>query len=295
LTENSTSLWKQALAPFGPLEHPIQVGQLTIGDGSLSLIAGPCSIETEDLCFLVAEHLTKLCADLGISYIFKASFDKANRTALNSYRGNGMETGLAILAKVKEHFNVPILTDVHETHQVAAVAAVADIVQIPAFLSRQTDLLVECGKLGSAVNIKKGQFMAPDDMGYAAEKVTASGTQNVLTTDRGTSFGYRDLILDLRNLVTMRSLGYPVIFDATHSVQQMGAAGGSSGGLPAFIPAQVRGAVATGVDALFIETHPEPEHGLSDGATMVPLDRMRAVLEMALAAHATHSPNKTSN
>lgn len=295
LTENSTSLWEKALAPFSPLERPIQVGQLTIGDGSLSLIAGPCSIETESLCFSVAEHLTELCADLRIPYIFKASFDKANRTALNSYRGNGIGKGLATLAKVKEHFQVPILTDVHETFQVAEVAAVADVVQIPAFLSRQTDLLVECGKWGSSVNIKKGQFMAPDDMRYAVEKVTASGTKNVLTTDRGTSFGYRDLILDLRSLVIMRSLGYPVVFDATHSVQQMGAAGGSSGGLPAFIPAQVRGAVAAGIDALFIETHPNPEHGLSDGATMIPLDRMRAVLEMALAAHSTHSQHRSSN
>jgi 2-dehydro-3-deoxyphosphooctonate aldolase (KDO 8-P synthase) len=241
----------------------------------------------------VADHLTKLCSDLDVSYVFKASFDKANRTSLNSYRGHGIDKGLGILAKVKEQFQVPILTDVHETNQVAQVAQVADVLQIPAFLSRQTDLLVECGKLGATVNIKKGQFMAPEDIGYAVEKVTASGTQNVMTTDRGALFGYRDLVVDLRSLVTMRALGYPVVFDATHSVQQMGAAGGSSGGLPAFIPAQVRGAAAAGIDALFIETHPDPEHALSDGATMVPLDRMKAVLEMALSVHATHSLNRS--
>jgi 2-dehydro-3-deoxyphosphooctonate aldolase (KDO 8-P synthase) len=236
----------------------------------------------------VAEHLITLCAELNIPYVFKSSFDKANRTSVNSFRGNGLEQGLKVLQKVKDEFKVPVLTDVHETGQVAAVAEVVDILQIPAFLCRQTDLLVECGRLGQAVNIKKAQFLAADDMRFAVEKVTESGTQNVMVTERGALFGYRDLVVDMRNLVIMRSMGYPVIFDATHSVQQMGAAGGASGGLPAFIPAQVRGAAAVGIDALFIETHPDPDHALSDGSNMVPMDRMRALLEMTLEVHSIH-------
>ena len=282
------SVWQTALAPFGPLDRPVEVGPLRIGDGSLTLIAGPCAIESESLCLSVAEQLTSICGELGIPYVFKSSFDKANRTAASSFRGNGMDQGLAVLAKVKEQFGVPVLTDVHETGQVAQVAEVADILQIPAFLCRQTDLLVECGRSGQAVNIKKGQFLAADDMGYAVEKVTQTGNPNVLVTERGAMFGYRDLVVDMRNLVIMRSQGYPTVFDATHSVQQMGAAGGSSGGRPAFIPAQVRAAVAVGIDALFIETHPDPEHALSDGSNMVPLERMRTLLQMALEVHSTH-------
>jgi 2-dehydro-3-deoxyphosphooctonate aldolase (KDO 8-P synthase) len=288
MATNQSDQWSRALKPFGPLEHPIQAGQVSMGDGSLVLIAGPCAIESESLCMSVAQELAGICAELEMPYIFKSSFDKANRTALNSFRGNGLDNGLAVLSKVKREVGVPVLTDVHETGQVEAVAEVVDIVQIPAFLCRQTDLLVECGRRGSAVNIKKGQFLHADDMRYAAEKVTESGTKNVLLTERGALFGYRDLVVDMRNLVIMRSLGYPVVFDATHSVQQMGGAGGSSGGLTGFIPAQVRGAVAVGVDALFIETHPDPEHALSDGTTMIPLDRMRAILEMALTVHSTH-------
>ena len=293
MVTNQSDQWSRALKPFSPLEHPIQAGQVSIGDGSLVLIAGPCAIESESLCMSVAQELAGICAELEMPYIFKSSFDKANRTALNSFRGNGLDNGLAVLSKVKREVGVPVLTDVHETGQVEAVAEVVDIVQIPAFLCRQTDLLVECGRYASAVNIKKGQFLHADDMRYAAEKVTESGTKNVLLTERGALFGYRDLVVDMRNLVIMRSLGYPVVFDATHSVQQMGGAGGSSGGLTGFIPAQVRGAVAVGVDALFIETHPDPEHALSDGTTMIPLDRMRTVLEMALTVHSTHSRHAT--
>ena len=293
MVTNQSDQWSRALKPFSPLEHPIQAGQVSIGDGSLVLIAGPCAIESESLCMSVAQELAGICAELEMPYIFKSSFDKANRTALNSFRGNGLDNGLAVLSKVKREVGVPVLTDVHETGQVEAVAEVVDIVQIPAFLCRQTDLLVECGRYASAVNIKKGQFLHADDMRYAAEKVTESGTKNVLLTERGALFGYRDLVVDMRNLVIMRSLGYPVVFDATHSVQQMGGAGGSSGGLTGFIPAQVRGAVAVGVDALFIETHPDPEHALSDGTTMIPLDRMRTVLEMALTIHSTHSRHAT--
>ena len=270
------------------MERVVEVGPLRIGDGSLALIAGPCAIESETLCLSVAEHLGSLCAELGIPYVFKSSFDKANRTSLNSFRGHGLKKGVSILAKVKEQVGVPVLTDVHETEQVEPVAEVVDILQIPAFLSRQTDLLVECGRLGRAVSIKKGQFLPPEDMQYSAEKVASSGTKNILLTERGALFGYRDLVVDMRGLVIMRSLGYPVVFDATHSVQQMGGRGGSSGGTPHFIPAQIRGAAAVGIDALFIETHPDPENALSDGATMVPLANMRAVLEMALTIHSTH-------
>ena len=255
----------------------------------MALIAGPCAMESEQLCLSVAEHLAALCTELGIPYIFKSSFDKANRTALTSFRGHGLDRGLEVLQKVKDQVGVPVLTDVHETDQVQSVADVADVLQIPAFLCRQTDLLVECGRWGKAVNIKKGQFLPPEDMGYAAEKVASSGCQSVFLTERGASFGYRDLVVDMRGLVIMRSLGYPVVFDATHSVQQMGGRGGSSGGKTEFIPAQVRAAAAGGIDALFVETHPNPEQALSDGATMVPLSRMRPLLEMALAAHSAYS------
>lgn len=284
----NAGVWQQALTPFGPLERPVEVGPLRIGDGSLALLAGPCAIESESLCLKVAEHLAALTGELGIPYVFKASFDKANRTSANSFRGHGLANGLTVLKKVKQEIGVPVLTDVHETEQVAEVAEVVDIVQIPAFLCRQTDLLVECGRLGQAVNIKKGQFLHADDMEFAVEKVTQAGTSNVLVTERGALMGYRDLVVDMRNLVIMRSFGYPVVFDATHSVQQMGAAGGVSGGRPAFIPAQVRGAAAVGIDALFIETHPDPDNALSDGSNMVPLDRMRALLEMVMAIHSTH-------
>ena len=289
MAADKQSIWETALTPFGPLERPVEVGPLRIGDGSLALIAGPCAIESEALCLSVAEQLASISAELGIQYIFKSSFDKANRTSINSFRGHGLDEGLAVLQKVKERVGVPVLTDVHETEQVQSVAEVVDILQIPAFLCRQTDLLVECGRVGHAVNIKKGQFLSPEDMGYAVEKVTSSGTKNVLLSERGALFGYRDLVVDMRSLVIMRSLGYPVVFDATHSVQQMGAAGGSSGGRTEFIPAQVRAAAAVGIDALFIETHPDPDHALSDGSNMVPLDKIRTLLEMALAVHSTHA------
>lgn len=285
--------WDMALKPFGPLPQPVPVGPIQVGDGSLTLIAGPCAIESESLCMSVAEHLIDLCADLNMPYIFKSSFDKANRTSVNSFRGNGLASGLAVLSKVKEQFAVPVLTDVHETQQVEMLTGVVDVLQIPAFLCRQTDLLTACGASGRAVNIKKGQFLAPGDMEFAAEKVTCSGNPKVILSERGALFGYRDLVVDMRGLVIMRSLGYPVVFDATHSVQQMGGAGGSTSGLPSFIPAQIRGAAAVGIDGLFIETHPDPGHALSDGATMVPLDRMRPLLEMALEAHAIHKLSVT--
>ena len=288
MVQSSQDPWEAAFKPFGALENPIEVGPYRFGDGSLAVIAGPCAIESEALCLSVAEHLAGVCGDLGVPFVFKSSFDKANRTALGSFRGHGLDNGLSVLAKVKEQVGVPVLTDVHETYQVEPLAGVVDILQIPAFLCRQTDLLVECGKRARAVNIKKGQFLPPEDMKYAADKVVSSGTRNVLLTERGALFGYRDLVVDMRGLAIMRSLGYPVVFDATHSVQQMGGGGGYSGGKTEFILAQVRAAVAVGVDALFVETHPDPSHALSDGTTMVPLSRMRDLVEMALAVHSCH-------
>ncbi|MBK35739.1 MAG: 3-deoxy-8-phosphooctulonate synthase [SAR202 cluster bacterium] len=289
MQNGNNDIWESALKPFTPLGSPISVGQLTIGDGTLALIAGPCSIESESLCLSVGEQLAALCQDLRIPYIFKSSFDKANRTSATSFRGNGIDQGLTVLRKVKEQIGVPVVTDVHESDQVPAVAEVADVVQIPAFLCRQTDLLVASGDSGRAVNIKKGQFLPPEDMEFAIGKVTGTGNQKVMTCERGASFGYRDLVVDMRNLVIMRSWGYPVVFDATHSVQQMGASGGATGGRPGFIPAQVRAAAAVGIDALFMETHPDPVHALSDGSNMLPLGHMRTVLEMALAIHSTHA------
>jgi len=279
------SIWGEALKSFAPLANPVDVGPVRFGDGSLALIAGPCAIESEELCLSVSSHLAELCQRFNVPYVFKSSFDKANRTSVESFRGKGLDHGLKVLQRVKEEIGVPVLTDVHETEHVAAVAEVVDILQIPAFLCRQTDLLMECGKHGNAVNIKKGQFLAPEDMKFAVEKVAETGNPRVLVTERGALFGYRDLVVDMRSLVVMRAQGKPVIFDATHSVQQMGASGGSSGGLPQFIPAQVRAAAAVGIDGLFIETHPDPDHALSDGSNMIPLDHMEKILKMALAAH----------
>lgn len=290
-SQSSPDPWNRALQPFSQLDQPVQIGGITIGDGSLALIAGPCAIESESLCLSVAEQLASICYDLGINYVFKSSFDKANRTSIESFRGHGLDAGLEVLSKVKREIGVPVLTDVHETSHVAAVAKVVDILQIPAFLCRQTDLLIECGKFGQAVNIKKGQFLSAEDIQFAIRKVTESGTKNVLVSERGASFGYRDLVVDMRNLVIMRSFGYPVVFDATHSVQVMGGAGGVTAGQPAFIPAQIRAAIGVGIDALFIETHPDPSQALSDGATMIPLDRMRSILKMALSVHSAHGVN----
>ena len=288
MQQQELNVWEQSLSRFTALEKPIEVESLVIGAGDLALIAGPCAIESEYICLSVAEHLVSLANDLKIPYIFKASFDKANRTSINSFRGGGLINGLKVLNKVKEEYKVPVLTDVHETSQIEAVSEIVDVLQIPAFLCRQTDLLIESGKTGKPVNIKKGQFFSPDDAGFASEKVKDTGNEKVMLTERGAVFGYRDLIVDMRSLVTMRSFGHPVIFDATHSVQQMGGLGGASGGLTQFIPAQVRGAVAVGIDGLFVETHPDPSKALSDGSTMVPLQYMSELLKMALDIHATH-------
>ena len=244
-----------------------------------ALIAGPCVIESLDLCRTVAANAKAVCAELNIPYIFKASFDKANRTSSGSFRGEGMEHGLEILAAIKSEFAVPILTDVHDPHQCVAVATVADILQIPAFLSRQTDLLVAAGETGAAVNIKKGQFLAPWDMKNVVQKVAMTGNDRILVCERGVSFGYNTLVVDFRSLPQMaESTGYPVVFDATHAVQQPGGLGTSTGGTREYVGHLAKAAVAVGTNALFLEVHPDPENALSDAATMLPLANLQALL-----------------
>jgi 2-dehydro-3-deoxyphosphooctonate aldolase (KDO 8-P synthase) len=255
---------------------------ITLGGDKMVLFAGPCAAESYDLCIEVGTKVKQLCTELGIEYIFKSSFDKANRTSSGSYRGNTMEAGLEILSRVKKELNVPIVTDVHESYQCAEVATVADVLQIPAFLCRQTDLLRAAAKTGKAVKIKKGQFMAPEDMQYAVQKVRAEGNNNVFLTERGASFGYHTLVVDIRSLPIMRQFS-PVIFDVTHSVQQPGGKGGSSGGQREFAPFLARAAAAAGVDGFFIETHPVPEKALSDGPNMIPLKEMESFLKMIKA------------
>lgn len=254
-----------------------------IGGERLVVIAGPCTLESLDLGLEVAGHMKAVCNRLGLPYVFKASFDKANRTSGRSARGPGLETGLAWLAEIRARLQVPVLTDVHETWQVQPAAAVADVLQIPAFLCRQTDLLVEVGRSGKVVNIKKGQFVAPDDVAYAIEKVTDTGNHAVFVTERGTSFGYHDLVVDFRGLLLMRDFGHPVVFDATHSVQQPGGARGASGGRRRFVATLARAAVAAGCDGLFIETHPSPGAAVSDGPNMVPLAQIEPLLEQCVA------------
>ncbi len=268
-----------------PLKHPAQVGPYRVDGRQLLVIAGPCVIESEELCLEVAFAVQEVTAKLGLPYVFKASFDKANRTSAHSFRGIGMEKGLQVLARVKEQANVPVTTDVHEPWQVKPVAEVVDLVQIPAFLCRQTDLLVEAGKWAKAVNIKKGQFADANTMAHAAEKVALGGCQNILLTERGTFFGYGDLVVDMRNLLWMRQSGYPVVFDATHSVQRPGGLGSATGGRRELVPLLLRAAVAAGADGIFMEVHPEPDRAPSDGPNMVPLKFVPELLTMAKELH----------
>lgn len=256
--------------------------RITLGGDKMVLFAGPCAAESYDLCIEVGTKVKQLSSDLGIDFVFKSSFDKANRTSSGSYRGNSMEAGLEILSRVKKELNVPIVTDVHESYQCAEAATVADVLQIPAFLCRQTDLLKAAAKTGKAVKIKKGQFMAPEDMQYAVQKVRGEGNNNVFLTERGASFGYHTLVVDIRSLPIMRQYS-PVIFDVTHSVQQPGGKGGSSGGQREFAPFLARAAAAAGVDGFFIETHPVPDKALSDGPNMIPLKEMESFLKMIKA------------
>lgn len=265
--------------------QPLEIAPgLTLGGEKMFLIAGPCAIESLEICLRTAEALSTLSQKLGIGYVFKASFDKANRTSGESFRSIGFDEALEILAKVRAQMGVRVLTDVHESTQVPAVAQVADVLQIPAFLCRQTDLLLAAGDSGRAVNIKKGQFMAPEDMGYAVEKVEQEGGR-VFLTERGTTFGYHNLVVDMRSLPIMRQFA-PVVFDVTHSVQMPGGLGGKSGGQREFAPYLARAAAAVGVDGFFIETHPNPAEALSDGPNMIPLDKMETFLSMILDAWA---------
>jgi len=264
----------------------IKIAGYKVGRGeALALISGPCVLESLELCRTVAGTLAPICREFGINYIFKGSFDKANRTSITSSRGPGIQEGLEILSRIKAEFEIPVLTDVHEPSQCLAVAKVCDVLQIPAFLCRQTDLLIAAGEAaaahGAAVNVKKGQFLAPENLEHAIKKVRQSGCPNVLATERGTTFGYDSLIVDFRGLEIMRRFA-PVCFDGTHSVQRPGGGGATTGGDRQFVPGLVRAAVAVGVDALFLETHPRPEVALSDGPNMVPLAEMEALLSRAV-------------
>ncbi len=260
-------------------------GKVLFGDGGLVLVAGPCVLEDRETALSIAREVSGICGRLGISYVFKASFDKANRTSIHSFRGPGLEKGLQWLAEVKESVGCPVLTDIHLPGQAERAAEVVDIIQIPAFLCRQTDLVVAAAATGRAVNIKKGQFLAPVDMGQAVSKCLEAGNDKVILCERGSTFGYGQLVVDMRSLAIMRSLGYPVMFDATHSVQMPGAQGTSSGGDRRFVPVLARAAAAAGIDALFLETHPDPDSAKSDGPNMVSLDSLENLLRKVLAIH----------
>ncbi|MBA3326668.1 MAG: 3-deoxy-8-phosphooctulonate synthase [Rhodobacteraceae bacterium] len=257
----------------------VEIGPLRVSNaGPLALIAGPCQLEGLDHALRIAEALAPACAEAGLGLIFKSSFDKANRTSLGAQRGMGMDEGLAVLAAVRARIGCPVLTDVHLPDQCAAVAEAVDVLQIPAFLSRQTDLLLAAGRTGAAINVKKGQFLAPWDMPPVAAKIASTGNERILLTERGSTFGYNTLVADMRSLPIMARTGYPVVMDATHSVQQPGGLGGASGGQREFAPVMARAAVAIGVAAVFIETHPDPDRAPSDGPNMIPLDRMPALI-----------------
>jgi 2-dehydro-3-deoxyphosphooctonate aldolase (KDO 8-P synthase) len=262
----------------------IAVGDLAVGnDAALTVIAGPCQIESADHAEMIAGRMAEICATAGAQYIFKASYDKANRTSLKGKRGIGMDAGLKVLEGVRAAFGTPILTDIHDAEQARIAGAVVDVIQIPAFLCRQTDLLLAAGRTGCVVNIKKGQFLAPWDMANVAEKVASTGNDRILLTERGASFGYNALVADMRSLPIMAKTGYPVIMDATHSVQQPGGLGGASGGQREFAPAMARAAVSLGIAGVFIETHQAPDSAPSDGPNMVPLEQMERLIETLMA------------
>lgn len=262
-----------------PITGTVSIG----GNAHLVVIAGPCQIESREHAFHIAGTLKEATRALPIQLIYKSSFDKANRTSLSGRRGVGMDMGLEILRAIRDEFHLPTLTDIHLPEQAIPVAASVDVLQIPAFLCRQTDLLIAAGQTGNVIHVKKGQFLHPSDMQHVAAKIASTGNEKILLCERGTSFGYRDLIVDMRSLAIMRTLGYPVIFDATHSVQSIGGAGGSSGGSRAFIPLLARAAVAVGVDGVFIECHEDPDNAPSDGPSMLPLPEVRPLLETLVA------------
>jgi 2-dehydro-3-deoxyphosphooctonate aldolase (KDO 8-P synthase) len=261
-------------------DHQVTIGNINISNRlPMTLIAGPCAIESKDHALDMASALVEMTAKLGMGFIYKSSFDKANRTSLHSPRGLGLEKGLAVLAEVKKTMGCPVLTDVHLPDHCAEVGEVVDVLQIPAFLCRQTDLLIAAANTGQVVNVKKGQFLAPWDMRHVVNKLAEAGNPRIMITERGTSFGYNTLVTDMRSLPQLAETGYPVIFDATHSVQQPGGLGGASGGQREFVPTLARAAVAVGVAGVFMETHQDPDHALSDGPNMVPLDQMPALLK----------------
>lgn len=266
--------------------NTVQVGNYSIGNGQpLALLAGPCVLEELERCLLIGRTIKEIAGRLGIPYIFKASFDKANRSSFNGFRGPGLKKGLEMLKTIKDELQVPIVTDIHTEEQVKPVAEVADIIQIPAFLCRQTDLLYAAARSGAVVNVKKGQFMAPGDMRNVVDKLHEGGCSKILLTERGATFGYNNLVVDMRSFPIMRSYGYPVVFDGTHSVQLPGGAGTCSAGNREFVPNLVRAAVGAGVDALFMEVHDNPEEALCDGPNMVYLDKLEDLLKDALAIH----------
>jgi 2-dehydro-3-deoxyphosphooctonate aldolase (KDO 8-P synthase) len=266
------------------VSHSFEIGPVHVGEGQLFLIAGPCVIESESHVRSMAEQIQRIAADLGIPYIFKASYDKANRTSVKSFRGPGLVEGTRILSRLAKDTGLPVLTDVHEPAHCEVAAEAVDVLQIPAFLCRQTDLLVAAGKTGRAVNIKKGQFVAPWDMTHPVEKVRSTGNERIFLTERGACFGYNSLVVDYRSLPVLRRLA-PVVFDGTHSVQQPSAANGVSGGQPEFIPLLARAAVAAGVDGLFLEVHDDPTNAKSDGANALDLKLLKPLLERLLAIH----------
>ena len=266
---------------------------IAVGDGCpLTLFGGPCVIESEDFSLKMATEIKQVCDRLGVNFVFKSSFDKANRTSINSFRGYPIEEGLSILQKVKDEVGVPLVTDIHLPEQAAIAAEVVDILQIPAFLCRQTDLLLAAAATGKAINVKKGQFLAPWDMKNVVAKLESSGNKRIMLTERGTSFGYNTLVVDFRSLPQMRALGYPVVFDATHSVQMPGGKGNKSGGQREFVPYLAKAAAAIGIDALFMEIHEDPDRALSDGPNMIPLAQLEDVLEAIL--NVRHSSSSVS-
>ena len=258
---------------------------VVLGDGRLVFIAGPCVIESRAMALDLAKRLSSLAKKLNVGYVFKASFDKANRTSVDSFRGPGIEKGLEILAEVRQTFGVPVLTDVHEPWQCKVAAEVCDVLQIPAFLARQTDLVVAAGETGAVVNVKKGQFMAPEDMAQVIRKIESTGNRRIALTERGSSFGYRNLVADMRSLLIMRELGYPVVMDATHSVQRPGGLGTGSGGDGKYAPALARAAVATGVDGVFMETHVNPKVAKSDAANAIKFSEVERLWKTLLKIH----------
>jgi len=264
-----------------PLRHPVQIGKIVFGDEKqFVLIGGPCVIESESHTLRHAEKISQIAADLKIPYVFKASYDKANRSSIKSFRGPGITEGLKILAKVKKEFGLPVLSDIHESTQVKPAAEVLDILQIPAFLCRQTDLLAEAAASGKIVNVKKGQFLSPWDAENIVKKLEEAGTQKILLTDRGTSFGYNNLVSDFRSIPVMRSFGYPVVYDVTHSVQLPGGKGSVSSGMAEFIPTLARCGISAGADAIFMEIHENPAEALSDGPNAMALSKLKANLEI---------------